>query len=515
MKRSNKLRLTGFLGAFLFLILPVHLIAQVFPDKDLVIKNGKIIDGTGGDPYYATLVINNGSITEIQRDTTLQYSAKRTIDANGHLVTPGFIDTHSHGDPLETPQFQNFLAMGVTTISLGQDGFSPELEDLPGWINKVNAARPGVNIISFAGHNTLRELSGVGYDSVPAKDKLQLMENMLERAMAGGAFGMTTGLEYSPGEFSRKEELRSLAKIVGRNEGIIMSHMRDEDDDEVEASIMELLEMGAYCPVHISHIKVVYGKGETRAREILDIINKARENGVTVTADIYPYTASYTGIAILFPDWAKQPNNYPEVLSSRRDELADFLRNKVNQRNGPGATLIGTGPFKGQNLAMVAAHLNKPFEDVVIDDIGPYGAGAAHFIMDEVLQRSLLKHPHINICSDGSPSMRHPRGYGSFPKIIETHVLAENLLKMEEAIHKMTGLAAEALQLGDRGIINEGMVADLLIFRPEDIKENATYEDPHVLAGGMQYVIVNGELAKENNTFSENGHGKVLIKNER
>src|SRR5690606_5859644 len=277
MKRSNKLRLTGFLGAFLFLILPVHLIARVFPDKDLVIKNGKIIDGTGGDPYYATLVINNGSITEIQRDTTLQYSAKRTIDANGHLVTPGFIDTHSHGNPLETPEFQNFLAMGVTTISLGQDGFSPEVEDLLAWTNKVDATGPGVNIISFVGHNSLRQLSGIGLDSIPLKDKLRRMEYILANAMEVGAFGLTTGLDYTPGEFSRKEELRSLAKIVGRNNGIIMSHMRNEDDNEVEASIQELLAQGEYCPVHISHIKVVYGKGEGRAHEILDVIDDARE----------------------------------------------------------------------------------------------------------------------------------------------------------------------------------------------------------------------------------------------
>src|SRR5690606_35305616 len=205
-----------------------------YPSIDILIENGDVVDGLGSDPVQADVVIVGDSIVFVgdaafSEDDLVQRVARR-IDAAGRVVTPGFIDLHSHGDPLETPQFQNFLAMGVTTISLGQDGFSPELEDLPGWINKVNAARPGVNIISFAGHNTLRELSGVGYDSVPAKDKLQLMENMLERAMAGGAFGMTTGLEYRPGEFSRKEELRSLAKIVGRNEGIIMSHMRDEDD---------------------------------------------------------------------------------------------------------------------------------------------------------------------------------------------------------------------------------------------------------------------------------------------
>lgn len=514
MRRSIRSRFNGLFLKFAVLLLPFISVAQASQTYDLVIKNGKIIDGNGGPAYYATLVINNGIISEIQRDTSVKYSAKRIIDAIDHLVTPGFIDTHSHGDPLETPEFHNFLAMGVTTISLGQDGFSPELEDLPGWINKVDAAGPGVNIISFAGHNTLRQLSGIGFDSIPSKENLRRMENMLAKAMEAGAFGLTTGLEYSPGEFSRKEELRSLAKIVGRNNGIIMSHLRNEDDDDVESSIHELLAQGEYCPVHISHIKVVYGKGGERAREILDVINDAREKGIKVTADIYPYTASYTGIAILFPDWAKQPNNYQEVLNSKRQELADFLRKKVTQRNGPEATLIGTGAYKGQNLAMVAAHLNKPFEEVLMDDIGPYGAGAAHFIMDEELQRELLTHPLINICSDGSPTMRHPRGYGSFPKIIETYVLKENLFSMEEAVYKMTGLAANTLQLDNRGNIETGKVADILVFSPNEIKENATYEEPHVLATGMKYLIVNGKLAKDGETFSKQGYGKVLIKKE-
>ena len=511
MKGSGSFR---FIKLFLFFTLFISLFstAQESPIHDLIIKNGQILDGTGAAPYYATLVINNGIISEIQRDTALNFKAKRVLNARDHLVTPGFIDTHAHGDPLETPQFHNFLAMGVTTISLGQDGFSPEIEDLMGWIQKVNTAAPGVNIISFAGHNTLRQLSGIGFDSVPSKEKLVAMENLLANAMKSGAFGMTTGLEYSPGKFSRRAELRSLAQIVGRNNGIIMSHLRNEDDEEVEASIKELLAQGEFSPVHISHIKVVYGKGKERAREILDIINKAQEDGIKITADIYPYTASYTGIAILFPDWAKQPNNYKEVLTNRRKELADFLDKKLKQRNGPEAILIGTGPFKGLTLAGVAAQLNKPFEEVLMDDIGPYGAGAAHFIMDDDLQRELLTHPLINIYSDGSPSMRHPRGYGSFPKIIETYVLEENLISIEEAVYKMTGLPAKTLQLDDRGTIEPEKIADILVFRAKDIKENATYEDPHNLARGMKYVIVNGEFAKEHENFSRAGFGSVLIK---
>jgi N-acyl-D-amino-acid deacylase len=513
MKKSIKQFSVTIFTLLSFFLVPLVIYAQDSTVHDLVIENGRIIDGTGARGFYGTLIINNGIISKIERDTLKKFSAKKVINARGYTVTPGFIDTHSHGEPLETPAFKNFLAMGVTTISLGQDGFSPEIEVLQDWIRKVDAIGPGVNIAMFAGHNSLRQLSGINYDSIPGKENLKRMEELLQDAMSAGAFGLTTGLEYSPGGFSQKEELQSLARVVGKNNGIIMSHIRNEDDTEVEASVKELLEQGKYSPVHISHIKVVYGKGEERAKEILSLIDEARDKGIVVTADIYPYTASYTGIAILFPDYAKLPNNYDEVVKSRRVELADFLRKKVIQRNGPESTLIGTGPFKGQTLADVSSTLNKPYEDVLIDEIGPYGAGAAHFIMDESLQRRLLQHPNINICSDGSPTMRHPRGYGSFSKIIENYVLGEGLFSLEEGIHKMTGLAANNIQLDNRGRIQEDRVADILVFKSENVIENATYEEPHLLAEGMHYVIVNGKIAIEAGKFSEKGHGKVLKKN--
>lgn len=512
MKKLIRRNLVDVLFLVILFILPLFIVAQEYPVHDLVIKNGRIIDGSGEESFLATLVINNSIISEIEIDTAREFSAQKIIDAKGYLVTPGFIDTHSHGDPLETPSFKNFLAMGVTTISLGQDGFNPEIGDLPRWVNQVNALSPGVNIAMFAGHNSLRQISGINYDSIPVQENMRRMEEMLIKAFQDGVFGLTTGLEYSPGEFSKKEELRNLARIVGKNNGIIMSHMRNEDDSEVEGSIRELLDQGKDCRVHISHIKVVYGKGEERGLEILKIINDARENGIEVTADIYPYNASYTGIAILFPNWAKLPNNYEEVVTSRREELADFLRKKVTQRNGPESTLIGTGPFKGKTLADVASGLKKPFEEVLIEDIGPYGASAAHFIMDESVQRSLLTHPFINICSDGSPTMRHPRGYGSFPRIVEKYVLGEKVLSIEEAVHKMTGLPAQTIQLNDRGKIEIGKVADILVFKAEELKENATYEEPHQLAGGMKYVILNGKIALDTGNYSKKGNGKVLKK---
>ncbi len=463
---------------------------------DIAIEKVQIIDGTGQAAFFGNVLIRDGQIVTIQKDTSATLNAIKRVNGRGKILTPGFIDTHSHGDPLETPEFKNFLAMGVTSICLGQDGFSPAEEDLNLWMQKVSEASPAVNIAMFAGHNTLRKLSGVNFDTVPKKENMLKMEELLKRAMDAGCFGMTTGLEYNPGFYARKKELQRLAKIVGEKKGIIMSHMRDEDDSEVEASIEELLAQGNYCPVHISHIKVVYGKGKERAEEILKILDNARREGKIITADIYPYMASYTGIGILFPHWAKEPNVYDEVVLNRRKELNSYLKNIVVKRNGPDAILFGSGPFSGKTLAEVAIELEKPFEEVLMEDIGPTGASGAYFVMDKELQERILVNPFVNICTDGSPGMRHPRGYASFVKVIETYVMKDNLFSMEEAVYKMSGLPAEIIGLPNRGLIKEGYKADLLVFDPLHIKERATYETPHQLAEGMDLVIVNGKIAK-------------------
>lgn len=479
---------------------------------DILIKNASVIDGTGNAAYAAHIGIKDDTIALIDRDTTATHEATKTIDGQGLTLTPGFIDAHAHGEPMETPAFENFLAMGVTTICLGQDGFSPETEDVRLWMDSVDAAKPGINIATFAGHNTIRMLSGTKYEPIPSEENFREMERLLEDALKAGCYGLTTGLEYNPGYYAQSAELERLAKTVGKNGGLIMSHMRSEHNDEIDEAIDELLAQGKHCPVQVSHIKVVYGKGKKRGEAIVQKLQQARERGIKVTADFYPYTASYTSIEILFPEWAKKPFDYKEVVEKQGDKLKTFLKNKIEERNGPEATLIGSGPFRGKTLGRIAKELNKPFEEVLMHDIGPYGAFGAYFIMDEDLQATLLSDPFTMLCSDGSPYMNHPRSFGTFARMIETFVRERKLFPLEEGIRKMTGLTAEIIGISDRGLIKEGYKADILLFNPAEVKANATYEDPTQLATGFRYMIINGKLVKEGEKISVDRAGRMLRK---
>jgi N-acyl-D-amino-acid deacylase len=479
------------------------------PEVDLWITNGRVFSGLQAPLENTDLLIKDGTIVyKGWVDSTL-IQAQQTINAKEAVVSPGFIDPHAHGNPTRTPGFDNFLAMGVTTIFLGQDGSSPSSDPLAQWMEKTDSLNLGVNIATFVGHGSLRRLSGVNYDSVPSPEGMQKMKQLLTKGLQEGAYGMSMGLEYNPGGFAKTEELNQLAQIVGQYDGLITSHVRNEDDDAVAASIKELIAQAEYCPVNVSHMKSVYGKGSERAEELLDLLHTPAN--YRITADVYPYTASFTGIGIVFPDWAKGPNNYDQVKRTRRQELLDFLRNKVIARNGPEATLLGTGNYRGKTLAQLSEEQNRPFEEILLD-IGPRGASGAYFVMDEALQNRLIQDSLVMICSDGSPTMNHPRGYGSFAKIIEEMVVRDSLLTLQEAIYKMSTQTASVYGLSDRGELAVGKKADVVIFRPEEVKAKADFTSPHQLAMGFQYVLVNGAVAMEGGEKKGLGNGEMLRK---
>lgn len=489
-----------------------------YPSVDLLIENGRIVDGLGNAAVDGDVVVVGDSIVFVgdarfsKRDVDSR--VKQRIDAAGRIVAPGFIDLHSHGDPIETGEFKNFLAMGVTSIALGQDGSSPDVQPLSSWLDRVAASGIGTNLAMFVGHGTLRTQSGIGLDPDPPEDRMQAMLALLDETLRY-TFGMSTGLEYNPGLNARPAELTALARVVGKHDRLIMSHMRNEDDDQLEASLAELLDQGQHSRVHVAHLKSVYGKGAGRADEILSILDDARASGIAITADVYPYTASYTGIGIVFPVWAKTAEQFEVAKRERRDELAAWLRQRIEQRNGPEATLLGTEPYTGKTLADLAFELETPFEDVLIDVIGPQGASGAYFVMNDALQSRLLEDPFIGVSSDGSPTGFHPRGHGTFATIIEDYVVQREVLTVEEAVRKMTSFAADIIGIEDRGVVREGMRADLIVFDPHNVQAKATYPDPLQLAEGFDVVIVNGRVARQDGQLSSERFGRVLTPGSR
>jgi len=356
---------------------------------------------------------------------------------------------------------------------------------------------------------------------------------VIDSQLAAGSFWVvSTGIEYIPGVFADRRELARVAQTVARYDGLVTSHVRSEDDDAVKASVREVITMGADggARVNVSHIKIVYANDTSEAEGVLAVMDSARAAGVEITADVYPYTASYTGIGILYPDWALPPNNFEEVRQEQRVELAGYLRNRVNRRNGPEATLLGTAPWSGRTLAEIADSLDKPFEEVLIDHIPPGSASAAYFVMNLDVMRRFLTDPMVSVSSDGSPTMLHPRGYGSFSRIIRQFVQEEGTLSLEEAVYKMSLMTAEIMRLdrrrdgealaggepltdiryAPRGALREGFAADIVVFNPENVQDTATFERPHQFALGMDYVMVNGILVQQDGVPTEERPGLVL-----
>lgn len=477
---------------------------------DVIIRNATIIDGTGSSSFDGDVVVNGDQIVFV--GTGHSYTSETIIEGEGKVITPGFIDPHAHGDPFKTPEFHNFLAQGITTICLGQDGSSASTTDMAGWFESADSLDLGVNVLTLIGHGTIRNLARIPSSDEPLTEQLLEMEDLLSDGLKAGAFGLSTGLEYVPGYYAKEDELLALAKVVGMHDGLIMSHNRNEDDYAVDESVRELIRQGQYCRVQVSHLKVVYGKGKERALGLLNVIDSARKEGIEIYADVYPYTASYTGIGIVFPDYAKPPNDYENVKKSRRAELKQYITDKVLYRNGPEATLLGTKPWAGKTLKQVADSLEKHFSDVLIDDIGPGGASGAYFVMNEELQESLIAGTGIMVCTDGSPTMRHPRGYGSFAKVIREYTIEKDLFSLEKAVYKMSGLPAKSIGLIDRGVIRKGMKADLLLFDPQAIHDQADFQNPFRLSTGFDWIMLNGKVVKQNSTIDPNGNGMVVRK---
>ncbi|WP_194953354.1 N-acyl-D-amino-acid deacylase family protein [Sphingopyxis solisilvae] len=464
------------------------------------VRDVLLVDGTGAAPRRADVAVAGDRIAAILPPGAPAPAATRVVEGEGRVLAPGFVDTHTHGDPL-TQSYDAFLAMGVTTILLGMDGSGPRIGDdldLRPWLAAIDRAALPLNVAALASHGTLRRASGIA-DSVRRPDDaaLERMAARLDAELAAGAFGLSYGLEYVPGIYAEPAELARLGRAVADRNGVVMSHMRSENDEDIEASIEELIASALPARPHISHLKVVFGKGEDRARELLALIAAKRRAGIDLSADAYPYNASFTGIALLFPEWALPPSDYAAVVTSRRQELYDHLVARMTRRGGPEALLIGTAPYAGKTLGQAAREAGLHFADFLIK-IGPGGASGAHFTMDEALQDVLIIDPDVAIATDGGPGMRHPRATGTYAKLIEHYVVGGGRLPIEQAVRKASGLPARLLRLPDRGVIRPGAKADMVLFAPERVRARSTFVDPLAKADGFDMVIVNGRPAWEN-----------------
>ncbi|MBX7200006.1 MAG: amidohydrolase family protein [Rhodospirillaceae bacterium] len=486
-------------------------------DFDLAIRNARIVDGSGGAPVTGDVLVKGDTIAAVGR---IPAGAKiaRIIDAQDRVLAPGFIDAHAHGEALDAAQgFENFLAQGVTTIVLGQDGSSPDGTGIePGakpvtladWFRRLEKSPPPVNIATLVGFGSVRDESGAPYNGPATPAQIARFSQLIDTAMAQGAYGASLGMEYVPMISATPQELAAVGKAVGRYDGVVMSHMRSEDDDKLAAAIDELLAVGAESRVHVSHIKVVYGQTAAQGQAVLDQLAAARARGVRVTADVYPYLASQSGLALLFPDWAKVKKDFDSAKRERGQELADYLTARVMKRGGPKATLLSTKPYVGMTLEDIARERRKPFTDVLLD-LGPAGGSAAYFIMSAPTQDVFIKSPDVMTSSDGSPAMNHPRAYGSFARMIETYVRKEGL-PLPLAVRKMSAMTAAVLKLPDRGLIKAGYKADLVLFDPAKVHETATWEKPQQLAAGFDLVMINGKVARENGVTAKDRFGAVL-----
>jgi len=522
--------LRGFLGAVLFAASPALAAAQV-PTYDLILRNGRVVDGTGSPWYRADVAIRDGTIAQVA--PSIEGSARREIDVADQVIAPGFVDVHSHADRgiFQVPTADNYVRQGVTTIIAGPDGSSAL--PLRPWFDSLEALPRTLNLGSMVGQGTIRSrvIGSVNRTATPAE--MDRMRRLAEEAMRDGALGLSTGLFYVPGAFTPTEEVIELARVVGGLGGIHKSHMRNETADVVE-SVRETIRIGEEggLPTQVTHHKVI-GPGYWGATtQTLQVIDEARARGVDATLDQYPYTASSTSIhAALLPTWALEGG-----LQRAQERLADpAQRARIREESARIIELErgGGDPDKVvlANCAWDASLAGRTLGDVIeLRNLEPslYGAAEAafwlteqggcqavfHAISEEDVVR-IMRHPAAMIASDGEVvvfgrARPHPRSYGTFARVLSAYVREQAILTLEEAVRKMSSFPAQRMGLTDRGLIRPGMVADIAVFDPARVRDTATFEQPHQYAEGFSLVIVNGEIVVEGDRVTDARPGRVL-----
>lgn len=500
---------------------------------DTIIRNGRIIDGTGNPWFRGDVGISQGKIAAIGI-LPPGATASQVIAAEDRYVSPGFIDVHTHceGDLTSSPGnlAENFVRMGVTSVVTGNCGGS--------YLNLADAVTTfaktglGLNVASLVGHNTVRRnVMGNAWRD-PSTTEVEAMQKLVEQAMKDGAVGMSTGLIYNPGVFSKTPEIAALNKIVGRYNGVYASHMRSEGNT-ITSAIDEALTIGLQgnTPVQISHFKITAPKLHGQSTRTVAMVENARAAGLDVTVDQYLYTASSTGINTMLPEWASEGTT--EVVRGRladpvtrkkiRDEIIKDRRDDAGRPDMSYARVAGfraDNSINGLNLVQVAQKWRNDTSwdsqvDVALDMITSGGAGMVYHSIAENDVRNIASYPNTMFASDSGvrtfgSGVPHPRGYGNNARALGKYVRDEKLLRLEEAVRKMSSLPAQRFRFLDRGVLRPGMAADVVVFDLERVNDPATFEQPHAYAEGFDHVLVNGTPVIADGTLTQKTPGQFL-----
>lgn len=469
--------------------------------QTFVIKNAVIVDGTGRAAFRGDVRVKGSTIVKI--GSLKAKTGETVIDANGKILAPGFIDIHNHSESglLREGAAANQVSQGVTTVLVGPDGGSPF--PLSEYFGKLQG-KIAPNVGAFIGHATLRaQVMNKDYRRQTTKDELDKMLILIEQAMKEGAFGLSSGLEYDVGFSASTEELIALSRIAAKFDGIYMTHMRDEEEGLLDA-IREAIRIGkqARLPVQISHIKAgnrnVWGKSV----EAIALIESERKNGFDITADIYPYTAWASTITILVP--------------SRKHEDRAEIEKGLSNVGGADKVLITScaahRDYEGKTLEEIAKAQGVSPVDVYIQIVRDGGAGIAGNSMNEADVKNFYQRSWTFVSSDGGIGSRHPRGTGTFTRVLGRFVRENNWFSLEEAVRKMSGFPAKRLGLKDRGLIKKGMKADLVLFDKTKVIDRATFSAPQTLSEGIEIVWVNGVKVWENAAVTGNLPGEILLR---
>ncbi len=495
------------------------------PPADILIRNGRLLDGSGVAEKISDIAITGDRITFIGDAKKSKLTAKRTIDAKGLIVAPGFIDPHTHADEdlsnANRNSNINYLMQGVTTVTINNDGTS--VLPLSKRFALFQSQGIGTNAILLVGQGTVRQAVLGMSDAAPNSEQLEQMKVIVRQAMNDGAFGMSTGLYYAPGSFSKTEEVIELAKIVAANDGIYDSHIRDESSYSIGllGSIEEVIRIGreAKLPVHVSHIKALGVDVWGQSKQVISIIEKARADGVNITANQYPYTASGTSIsASLLPRWAEVGGN-AELLKRIEDpnirpRLIKEMEENLRKRGGANAILVTGAKDKnlnGKRLDELSKIANKIPIETALEIIKNGGASVVSFNMNESDIIKFMKQKWVMTGSDGSSG--HPRKYGTYPRKLSDYVLKRKVISLPRFIQASSAQVAETFKVKERGFLRTGYFADVIIFDEKTVAEKATYEAPTTLATGMKFVIVNGKLVIEDGKYNGALAGRALRKN--